>query len=153
MALNTRKPIRKFFKTNELLNIVISNFYLILFYNSEVWHIPSISQELKYSLFVASTKAINVCLYYPMSAISYCDLKKTTHEIVCDCITQHYCGINLSTKKIPGDETMKGNTLKIGLKCATNRFHHLNDKIPSTWFNKLHDSFKVECKKKLFLSF
>jgi hypothetical protein len=41
---------------------------------------------------------------------------------------------------------------KIGLICATNRFHHINGKIPMIWLNKGYNSYKIECKK-LLLSF
>ena len=46
-ALHAIKLIRRYFNQSELLSLLTSNFYSILFYNSEVWHIPSLKPELK----------------------------------------------------------------------------------------------------------
>ena len=77
-ALNAIKLIRKLFNTKELITLVTSNFYSVLFYNSEVWHIPSLNQDLKHSLFVASAMALKMCLHYPDNTISHHDLHKMT---------------------------------------------------------------------------
>ena len=37
------------------------NFYSILFYNSEVWHLPTLHQSLKNNLLSISAKAIKIC--------------------------------------------------------------------------------------------
>jgi hypothetical protein len=37
-SLNALKIIRKYFNTPELINLVTSNFFSILLYNSEIWH-------------------------------------------------------------------------------------------------------------------
>ena len=39
-ALQTIKIIKKHFTKQELLSLIISNYYSILFYNSEIWMIP-----------------------------------------------------------------------------------------------------------------
>jgi hypothetical protein len=36
-ALNSMKLIRKFFGVEELIKIITSNFYSLLYYNSDVW--------------------------------------------------------------------------------------------------------------------
>jgi hypothetical protein len=77
-SLNAIKIIRKFFNTSELINLITSNFYSVLYYNSEVWNIPSLGQALKHSLFVASTRALQVCLNYPDNTISFMELHKIT---------------------------------------------------------------------------
>ena len=41
-ALNAIRLIKKFFTQKELLWLVTSNFYLIMYYNSEIWHLPSL---------------------------------------------------------------------------------------------------------------
>ena len=46
-ALHAIKLIRKYFNQKEILNLLTSNFYAILFYNSEVWHIPTLKPDLK----------------------------------------------------------------------------------------------------------
>ncbi len=75
-SLNAIKIIRKYFNTRELINLIISNFYSVLYYNSDVWNIPSLGLDLKHSLFVASAIALQVCLHYLDSSISYIDLHK-----------------------------------------------------------------------------
>ena len=44
-ALNAIKLIRKHFNKQELLKLITSNYYSILYYNSEIWNIPSITQN------------------------------------------------------------------------------------------------------------
>ena len=62
-ALNAIRLIKRFFNTTELVQLVTSNFYSILFYNSEVWHLPSLKNTLKQSLLSASAKALKLCMY------------------------------------------------------------------------------------------
>ena len=38
---------KKYFNTTELLQLITSNFYSILYYNSEIWHLPSLKGNLK----------------------------------------------------------------------------------------------------------
>jgi hypothetical protein len=86
-SLKAIKIIRKFFNTSELINLITNNFYSVLYYKSEVWNIPSLGQDLKHSLFLASARALQVCLNYPDSSISYMDLqkmaKRATPEMFC----------------------------------------------------------------------
>jgi hypothetical protein len=86
-ALNAIKILRKFFKTNELIMLVTSNFFSILYYNSEVWQLPNLNQNSKHSLFVASSNALKVCLHYPRIPYSYFDLhritKRATPDMIC----------------------------------------------------------------------
>jgi predicted secreted protein len=49
-ALNAFKLKRKFFNTTELMSLITSNFYTILYYNSEVWHIHNLKQYDKTTL-------------------------------------------------------------------------------------------------------
>ena len=60
-ALNAIRLIRKFFTKRELLGLITSNFYSILYYNLEIWHLPSLKTTLKQSLLSASAKALRVC--------------------------------------------------------------------------------------------
>jgi hypothetical protein len=50
------------FFTSELGSIVTSNFYYMLFYNSETWHLPNLNIYLKHALFVASANCLKMCL-------------------------------------------------------------------------------------------
>ena len=60
-ALNAIRLIRRFFSTKELLQIITANFYSILYYNSEIWHLQSLNANLKQKLLSSSAKAIKVC--------------------------------------------------------------------------------------------
>ena len=46
-ALNAIKLIKKNFNSDELLKLITSNVYSILFYNSEVWHLQSLHHQMK----------------------------------------------------------------------------------------------------------
>ena len=47
-------------KKEELLNLLTSNIYSILYYNSEIWHLPSLKPTLKQKLLSASARALKV---------------------------------------------------------------------------------------------
>ena len=46
-ALHAIKMIKKYFTQSELLSLLTSNYYSILFYNSEIWHIPNLKPQIK----------------------------------------------------------------------------------------------------------
>ena len=61
-ALNAIQIIRNFFTKQELLGLVTSNLYSILYYNSEIWHLPTLKPTLKQKNLSASAKALKVCI-------------------------------------------------------------------------------------------
>ena len=46
-ALYAIKLIEKYFTNFEILQLITSNFYSVLYYNSENWHLPTLKYELK----------------------------------------------------------------------------------------------------------
>ena len=70
-ALNAIKLIKKFVIKKELLQLITSNFYSTLYYNSDIWNLPSLKVSLKGKLMSASVKALKVCMYYPDPMISF----------------------------------------------------------------------------------
>ena len=46
-ALNAIKLVKGYFSNKELLQILTSNFFSVLYYNSEIWHLPSLNVNLK----------------------------------------------------------------------------------------------------------
>ena len=60
-ALNAIQLIRKFFNQRELLQLITSNFYSILFYNAEIWHVPCLNSNLKQKLISALANALKIC--------------------------------------------------------------------------------------------
>ena len=172
-SLNAIKLIMKYFNTNELIQLLTSNYYSILYYNSEIWHTHSLSNNLKHSLFVASANALRVCLHYPNREISYFQLHLITNRATPAMYLNYKLSLMLFkviNENIPLDEWThlnfsqtltsrqtnficnKNNVLKVGLNALTNRFHAINNKIPLEWLNLNINSFKVKCKN-LFLTF
>ena len=60
-ALYAISLIKSHFSTDELLKLITSNFYSVLYYNSEVWHLNSLKQTMKNQLLSISAKAIKMC--------------------------------------------------------------------------------------------
>ena len=85
-SLCALKLIRRYFNTNELLQILTSNVYSILYYNSEVWYLPSLKKCLKQKLFSFSANALKMALHYPKQLISFINLhkiaKRATPEMI-----------------------------------------------------------------------
>ena len=70
-ALTAIRLIKSFFNTKELLQLVRSNFYSFLYYNSEIWHLQSLKTNLKQRLLSASSKAIKTCVKYCTNDLSF----------------------------------------------------------------------------------
>ena len=49
--------IKKYFTSDELKGLLTSNYYSVLYYNSEIWLLPSLSPRLKQKLMSASANA------------------------------------------------------------------------------------------------
>ena len=58
------KLIKKYFTSKELLSLLTSNYYSMLFYNSEIWHLPTLSPEIKQLLLSASAHALKLTQKY-----------------------------------------------------------------------------------------
>ena len=161
-ALNAIKILGKFFKTNELIMFVTSNFFSILYYNSEVRQLTNLNQNSKHLLFVASLNALKSCLHYPRLPYSYLDLhKRATPDMICKLALFLYKTFN---DQLPYNEwlhlnfnqiitsrqvmfiTLKNNNKKVGINCFANRYHCLIGLIPLDRMNKSYDSYKIECK-------
>ena len=172
-ALNAIRLIRRFFTTKELLQIVTSNYFSILYYNSEIWHLPTLKNNLKQKILSSSAKAIRTCVKYCTKDISFIRL----HEMYNRATPEKYllykhalCLFKLINSTAPHNfewlslnfnmiftsrqttfMTIKDNTKRVGLNALANRVSILNGKIPLAWFNFTLETFKVKCKKE-FLS-
>ena len=58
MAVHAIKLIQIYFTSTEILQLITSNFYSVLYYNLEIWHLPSLKHELKHQLLSVSAKAL-----------------------------------------------------------------------------------------------
>jgi hypothetical protein len=76
----------KYFTTPELLQLVTSNFYSVLYNNSEIWNSPYLSYHSKQLLMSASGHALRFCLHYQVPNVPFVDLhkitKRTSHQSV-----------------------------------------------------------------------
>ena len=70
------KKLKNFNKV-ELRQLLSSNYFSILYYNSEVWHLPSLHVNLKQYLLAASSAALKLCENKAEIRISY----ETLHAI------------------------------------------------------------------------
>ena len=172
-SLNALRLIRKYFNTQELTSLVTSNYYSILMYNSEIWYSTNLKESDKHNLFVASAKALKMCLHYPKDNISYIEMHKSTKRAtpemynVYKCAiqlfklfnetnqTDEWCHLNLNiinTSRQKFFEIKLTNRTRIGLNSTCNKLHQLNGKIPLNWLNLSLNNFKLKCKNK-FLTF
>ena len=69
--------ILKYFTKSELLQLNTANIFSVLFYNSEIWHSPTLKTELKKKLNSISAAAIKTCMFYPDRMLSF----RNTHKI------------------------------------------------------------------------
>ena len=154
-----------------LLNLITSNFYSILCYNSEIWHLPTLKASLKQKILSASARALKACSkvidYYQSFTSIHSVCNRATPEMLMKnklalCLYKLYNeNLNpieftlLNFKQIlTGRQTrfkiQKNNRYRVGLNALTNRLYYINDVIPLEWLNNSLSTYKVKCKK-LFL--
>ena len=76
-ALHEIKMIEKYFHQSEILSLLTSNFFSILYFISEVWHIPNLNQNLNQFLLSASTNALKISPRNPNCYESFTDIHKS----------------------------------------------------------------------------
>ena len=167
-AINAIRLIKKYFTKLELLQLVTANVFSVLYYNSEIWHIPTLKNELKKKLTSISAKAIKTCMYYPDNMISFENIHRMNNRAMPDSIMTYKTAIQLHklynttsqsldwislnldqilTTRQTTFQIIKSNNTKVGLNILNNRFAILNGKIPLKWLSVSLDTFKVHCKK------
>ena len=171
-ALNAISLIRKYFNQDELLKLVTANFYSKLYYNFEVWQIPTLNQSLKNKLLTASSRALKLCAKTnDISLISFKDIHEMTGRATPDKLAEyklalqlyrtitHQCpipdwiGINLHSINSPRKKMFainRTNKLRVGNNALANRLNSINGKIDLNWLNLSFNSYKIKCKR-LFL--
>jgi hypothetical protein len=153
--------------------LTTSNFYSILFYNSEVWLSMYLNDSVKHKLFVASANALKMCQHYPDQLISFLELHKITksatplmlsdykyalqlYKTYNECLPiNEWLHLNIDqaiTSRQSKFQIYRSNRTKIGRHSMCNRYYQLNAKIPLAWLGKSYQCYKIHCKH-LFLSF
>ena len=164
--------IRKFFNKQELNTLLTSNFYSILYYNCDVWLIPSLKPQLKQLLLSASAKALSICTPNYNRMMSF-DLihtinKRATpsqmllykhslllYKVWNDPIySKDWLDLNFQQNFSVRNLTIKifdTSCRKVGKNLATNRLKILNGLINYTWLNLDINSYKLNCKNNFLL--
>jgi hypothetical protein len=167
-ALHAIKMIRKFFFKDEILSLLTSNFYSILFYNSEVWHLPNLKPPLKQLLLSASANALKLSQRTPDVFESYINIHKSCnraspeqmvvykHAIILHKLYNNqqphrdWIEINFNqvfTSRQSHFRIIKNNTYNVGNNLLSTRLAILNGKVLLEDLNLSLDSFKVKYKK------
>jgi hypothetical protein len=171
-ALHAIKLIKTFFTQYELRTLLTANFYSILYYNSEIWHIPNLNPNSKQHLLAASAKALKLCdnTYSPFQ--SFIDLHRShtratpfqfsiykhalllfklynSNELSDDWVSLNFNQI-LTGRQL-NFKIFSTNNFKIGSNLLCNRLSCLNDLLPLSWLALSLDSFKIKCKERFLL--
>ena len=171
-ALHAIYLIRKYFSKNELLKIITSNYYSIMYYISEIWHLPTNTHHSKTLLMSASAAPLKLCTPQYDQSISYKSLHTLNNRATPNQMMHYKHAIQLF--KLYNSENENNDWLdlffnqnfnsrnnkvnfvdssvyKIGKNTLTNRLHLLNNKIPYEWLNLSLETYKIKCKS-LFMS-
>jgi hypothetical protein len=155
-ALHTIRLIRKYFTTKELLQLLIANFFSVLYYNSEIWHINCLSPNLKQVLLSTSAKALLLCQKQVNRSISFIDLhrihKRATpdqmlkykHALMLHSLynnnrpSMEWLILNLQqilTSRQTNFQFLRTNQYRVGLNILINRLSTINHLILLEWVN------------------
>ena len=167
--LHAIKIIKKYFNPIELKTFITANFYSVLYYNSEIWHLPNLSPYLKNLLLSASAKALKICTPNYNQSISYLKLHEINQRANPDQFCQYKHSLllyELYNNQTPSIEWISLNynqnfnsrktdfeafnisNYKIGrTNKISNRVAILNSKIPLDWLNKDKTCYKLLCKQ------
>ena len=166
-ALNAITLIRKYFSKAQLLNIITACYFSILYYNSEIWHLPQLSPAIKQKLLSASAAPLKLTTTNYHRMISYNLLHYLNKRATPDQMTKYKHALLLH--KTYNDESISKNwtnlffnqqfnsrhnfvqfcnasRYKVGNNILSNRLIVLNRKVELNWFNLTFNSFKIKCK-------
>ena len=142
-----------------------------MYYNSEIWHLPSLKITLKQKLLSASARALRVCCKMEVNMMSFASIHLFCNRATPDpmmsyklaiCLFKLYnCEFNnvefillnfnqIFTSRQTTFKTNKSNRTKVGINSLVNRLHSINDKIPLDWLRLSMESFKLKCKELFF---
>ena len=69
--------------------------FTVLYYNSEIWHLPNLKYKLKKKLTSVSAKAIKTCMYYPDHMVSFENIHKMNNRAMPEAFMSYKCAIQL----------------------------------------------------------
>ena len=164
--------IRKYFTKEQLLQIITSNYYSILYYNAEIWLLPTLKPQLKQKIIAASAAPLKIITKDYNHQMSYSTIHYLNKRALPSQITNYKHALILF--KIYNSNTMDNDFMtfffnqqftarrktikfintskfKIGNNLIANRLTVLNGKIELDWLNLPLNSYKI-VRKKEFLS-
>ena len=166
-TLHAINLIKKYFKTDELKGLLTSNFYSVLYYNSEIWNLPTLSTHLKTKLLSASANALKMCLTTLPQNTSHDSIhrmtKRGTPTQMCNykhaiqlyklfnstTMSDDWISLNFQQNYNGRNNKLQifnSSNYKVGQNLLVNRFKPLNNKIDYLWFNESFNSYKIKCK-------
>ena len=164
--------VRKYFNTDEFLQIVNAFFYSKLYYASQVWLIPSLNADIKKRLYSCSGHALKLVAGDDYSLFSFkelhCMFNRATpyqwsnYSNACTLYSiinyqkpltiwsqlQDNFTINNRTDSFIFN---KCNSTKVGLNCFKNRLSSISNQLYFGDFNMKKESFKIKCKRLFFV--
>ena len=151
------------------MTLLNTNYYSILFYNSEIWLLPSLSRPIKQNLLSASVAPLKMCwtTYHPLMSYERLqnisdrptptDYTKYSHEVLLHKIynnqnqTMDWLDLNLKFQHQMWKANFFDTSKNIpGKNLLSNRLTVINNVIQYNWLNLPFKSFK-NLSRKLFL--
>jgi hypothetical protein len=147
--------------------LLTSNYYLIFYYDCEVWLLHSGTNLNKKLLLMASSYFLKVVFNYRYLFISQAAIHTlakratpsmfTTYKLALmlyniyntDIQSTEWIMLNLNqvfTSRQKCFRINKQNKVNVEINALSYRLHSLNDKIPLEWQNKPYSSLDIECK-------
>ena len=170
-SLHAIKLIRRYFTVDELRGLITSNFYSVLYYNSEVWLLLTLKASIKQKLLSASSEALRLCSRMDWTT-SFEMLHTINKRATPMSIMKYKHSIELYRLYNSGEEredwidlnfqqnfnnrnefinVIDTSTIRVGKNMLVNRLTILNGQIKHAWMNYSIDTYKVKCKN-LFLT-
>ena len=162
LYLETCDFIKRYFNPQEIITLLTANLYSILFYNSEVWHIPKLKPELEQILLFCSANALKLSQKSPNSFESFIDAhnsckraRPNQHSILlhklynCHCPKMDWVELNFNqtfTSRQTMFESVKSNNYLVGNNLLSSSLAILNLKVPLIDLNISLNCFKVKFK-------
>ena len=169
-AIHAINMIKKYFTQKELIALLTANFYSILYYNSEIWHLPTLKSTLKQKLLSASSQALKRCTRYYDRMISNVKIHEMHNRALPTqiCIYKHalllfkltssqepsreWIHLNLQqiiTRRQKHLKVFNTSNYKVGKNILVNRFECINGMILFEWLNLSFETYKIKCKELL----
>ena len=157
---------------DELTHLITSNFYSILYYNAEIWNIPTLSTSLQQRLLSVSASALKICTPSYHDRMSFLELHRINNRATPKQMCQYKHALQLHkliNQGLPTSDWVdlnfqqnfnsrmgtfnlfKNNNYKIGLNLMCNRLTCINGLIGFEWMNYSFECYKIYCKR-MFLS-